>query len=325
MTTARNRVVVILILALLAWPLGVAAQQARIYRVGVVTMGGPYEGAVDGLRDGLKELGLEEGKQVILHVRDLRGDPKAVAPAAKGLEAEKVDLIYSVNTSVTVETKRVTRSVPMAFYVGSDPVAVGLVESIRRPGGRLTGIYSRSTPLVAKRFELLKEMVPGLRRVAYFYNPASAVTGQNIALVRDAARELKVHVVERRVGSVDELRAGLEALKPGEVDGLLYLDGMAVSQTGIIVDAARTKKLPTIGGDRTTVVRGGLASYGVSYYTVGRLVAKQVQQILLGAKPGDMPIEQVDRLHLAINLKTAKALGVTIPPSVLIRADEVIE
>jgi putative ABC transport system substrate-binding protein len=325
MTTARIRVVVILTLALFVWPLVVRAQQSRVYRVGVIIQGGPYWAAVDGLREGLKDLGLEEGKQVILHVRDVKGDLKAVAAAARALEAERVDVIYSVSTSTSVDVKRATRSVPVAFYAGADPVSVGLVDSVRKPGGRLTGIHSRTTPLIAKRLELLKEMAPAIRRVGYFFNPGGPVSAQMLTLTKDAARELKLQLVERPVSSVDRLHAALEALRPGEVDALSYLDAMVVSQIGLIIDAARAKKLPLIGGDPTAVTAGALASYGVSYHTMGRLAARQVQQILLGAKPADMPVEQVDRYHLALNLKTAKALGVTIPPSVLIRADEVIE
>jgi len=325
MTTARLRVVVILTLFLVASTLPVHAQQARVYRVGVVIMGGSYWAAVDGLREGLKELGLEEGKQVILHVRDVRSDIKAVAAAAKALEAEKVDLIYSVSASASVEVKRATRSVPISFYAGADPVTAGLVESVRKPGGRITGVHSRSTPLIVKRLELLKDMIPGVRRVAYFYHPATAIAPLTLKLTRDAAHDLKLQLVERPTGSVGELRAALEALRPGEVDALTFLDGTVVSQIEMMIDAAKTKKLPIVAGDPASVKAGALAAYGVSYHTMGRLAARQVQQILLGANPADMPIEQVDRFYLGVNLKTAKALKLTIPPSVLIRADEVIE
>ena len=317
--------ILILILALLAAPLAVQAQQARAYRIGVVHLGGPYSAAVDGLRDGLNELGLEEGKQLIFHVRDVKGDPKSVEAAARSLEREKVDLIFSVATSVTIAVKRATQSVPIVFYAGTDPVEVGLVKSFAKPGGRLTGIHSRSVPLVAKRLQLLKEMIPAVRRVVYFYNPGNPINQQGIRFARDAARKLKVELVERQVGSVEELRAGLDALQPGEADALTYVDGMVTSQEEMVIDAATKKKLAIVVGERTSVAKGALASYGVSYYTNGRLAAKLVQRVLQGASPADMPVEQVDRLHFVVNLKTAKALGLRIPPSVMIRADEVIE
>jgi putative tryptophan/tyrosine transport system substrate-binding protein len=311
---------------LLASPLAAEAQQARVYRVGVVLHGGPYLGAVDGLRKGLAELGLEEGKQFILHVRDGKGDLKAVEQAAGDLEREKFDLIYSLGTRVTVVVKRATKTVPIVFNAGNDPVSTGLVESFRKPGGRLTGTYSRSAELTAKRLELLKEMVPRLRRVVTFYNPANLTTQLGVKIARDAARHLKVELVEHRVGSVEELRAGLRALRAGEADAFCSMpDGMVISQTALIIDTASAKKLPTMFIEQESVAQGGLASYGVSYAAIGRLSARYVHRILLGADPGDLPVEQLDRLYFVINLKTAKALGLTIPQSLLLRADEVIQ
>jgi putative ABC transport system substrate-binding protein len=311
---------------LLAAPVAVEGQQARVYRVGVIVQGGPYLGAVDGLRKGLAELGLEEGKQLILHVRDGKGDLKAVEQAARDLEREKVDLIYAVTTSAALAVKRVTKTVPIVFYAGTDPVVSSLVKSFPKPGGRLTGIYGRIADLTAKRLELLKDMVPRLRRVVIFYDPDRAGAARRMEAARDAARQLKVELLERRVTSAEALRAGLGALRVGEADALLSAgDSMVISQTALVIDIARVKKLPTMFTELDSVVNGGLASYGVSYDAMGRLSAKYVQRILLGASPGDLPVEQVDRLHFVINLKIAKALGLTIPQSVLLRADEVIQ
>jgi putative ABC transport system substrate-binding protein len=311
---------------LLAAPLAAEAQQARVYRVGVVLQGGPYLGAVDGLRKGLAELGLEEGKQFVFHVREGKGDLKAVEEAAGDLEREKVDLIYSVATSVTLAVKRATKTVPIVFYAGSDPVALGLVESFRKPGARLTGIYGRLSDLEAKRLELLKEMLPRLRRVVIFYNPDNRSAQRGVEEARDAARQLKVELLERRVASVEELRAGLRALRAGEADAYFTgVDAMVISQEALVIETARAKKLPTMFSDQDSVAKGGLASYGVSYFAMGRLAAKYVQRILLGSNPGELPVEQVDRLYFVINLKTAKALGLALPPSLLQRADEVIQ
>lgn len=310
----------------LASPLAAGAQQARVYRVGVVIQGGPYLGAVDGLRKGLAELGLEEGKQLILHVRDGKGDLKAVEQAARDLEREKVDLIYAVTTSAALAVKRVTKTVPIVFYAGTDPVALGLVESFRKPGGRLTGIYGRIADLTAKRLELLKEMVPRLRRVVIFYDPDRPAAERRMEAGREAARRLKVDLLERRVSSVEDLRAGLGALRAGEADALLSAgDSMVVSQTALVNDVARAKKLPTMFTELDSVAKGALASYGVSYAAMGQLSAKYVQRVLLGANPGELPVEQVDRLYFVINLKTARAIGLTIPQSVVQRADEVIQ
>lgn len=326
MTTPRLTLTGILILALVAVPHAVEAQQARVYRVGVVLHGGPHSSTIDGLRDGLRKLGLEEGKQFVLHVRDGKGDLKSVEAAARSLEGEKVDLIVAMSTSVTLAAKRATKSVPIVFYVGTDPVSTGLVESFRKPRGRLTGIHSQSAGLTAKRLELLKEMVPRFRRVVTFYSPDNPAAQQAVKIARDAARQLKVELVERPVASVEELRAGLRALRPGEADAFVYVsDAMVASQAQLIIESARAKRLPTMFQERGSVAKGALAAYGESFYTIGRLLAKHVQRVLLGADPGDLPVEQVDRFHFVINLKTAKALGLTIPQSLLARADEVIE
>jgi putative ABC transport system substrate-binding protein len=313
-------------IALLAGPLAAEAQQPRVYQVGVVLQGGVYSQAVDGLRDGLRELGLEEGRQVVLQIHDAKGNLKVVEAAAKRLEEEKVDVIYAVATSVTLATKRATKAVPIVFYAGTDPVVVGLVESFRKPGGRLTGIHGQLTDLTAKRLELLKALIPGLRRVVTFYSPDNSAAQQSVKIAREAARRLNVELMERLVASVEELRAGLRALRPGEADAFLYVsDAMVGSQTAMIIATARAKRLPTMLSTKGTVAMGALASVGESYYVIGRLSARHIHRVLLGADPGQLPVEQLDRPEFVINLKTAKALGLTIPQSVLLRADEVIQ
>ena len=320
-----RRETVLALLALGAAPLVANAQQVRIYRVGVVLLGGSYLPAIDGLRDGLKKLGLEEGKQFVLHLRDTKGDLTSVDAVAKELEDEKVDVIFAVARSVTTAARRGTKRVPIVFYSGTDPVTAKLVESFAKPGGRLTGIYGRNTDLTGKRLELLKAMVPTLRRVVTFYNSASPATGYVLKLARDAAHLLKIELVERPVKSVEELRAGVRAIRRADADAFCYLaDAMVISQSDLIIDAAKEKRMATIFADPATVAKGALASYGQSYRALGRLAAKHVQQILLGADPASLPVEQIDRLYFAINLKTAKAIGITIPQSVQVRADEII-
>ena len=311
---------------LLSAPLAAEAQQARVYRIGIVLQGGPYFADIDGLREGLKELGLVEGKHFVLDVRDTKGDLTLVESATRALEEQKVDLIYSITTSVTLAAKRATKNVPIVFYSGTDPVAVGLVESFRKPGGRLTGVYGRFTELTAKRLELLKEMMPRLRRVVIFYSPDNPAAQISMRIARDAAGRLQVKLIERPVDSVEALRASLRALRPGEADAFIYAsDAMIVSQEELVRDTSRAKKLPTMLSYQGNVSKGALASYGENRFTLGRLAAQYIHRVLLGANPGDLPIEQIDKLHFVVNLKTAKALGLTIPPSLLARADEVIQ
>ena len=312
---------------LLAAPFAAETQQAgRVYRIGVVLQGGPYFADIDGLRDGLKELGLVEGRHFVLDLRDTKSDLSLVESVARTLEEQKVDLIYSITTSVTLAAKRATKSVPIVFYTGTDPVAVGLVESFRKPGGRLTGVYGRFTELTAKRLELLKDMMPRLRRVVIFYSPDNPAAQISMRIARDAAGRLQVKLVERPVDSVEAPRAGLRALRPGEADAFIYAsDAMIVSQEELFLDTSRTKKLPTMLSYQGNVSKGALASYGENRFTLGRLAAQYIQRVLLGANPADLPIEQIDKLHFVVNLKTAKALGLTIPTALLARADEVIQ
>jgi len=212
------------------------------------------------------------------------------------------------------------------FFAGEDPVDSGLVNSFAKPGGRVTGITSLSVDLTAKRLEILKALSPKLRRVVTFYGSANPVARESAATARRAAQQLGLEFDYREVRSVAELQAGLNALKTDEGEAIfLVSDAMVVSQTQLIADVAKAKKVPTMFSERSAVVGGGLASYGVSYYAVGRLAAKYVHRMLLGANPADLPVERFDRFDLVINMKTAKQLGLTIPQSLLLRADEVIQ
>ena len=249
---------------LLAVPLS-NAQSARIYRVGVVLAGGPYYHAVEGLRDGLKEVGLTEGQDYVFDVRDTKGDLKAAEEAARSLEEEKVDLIFSVPTSVSLAAKRATTKIPIVFFAGSDPVESGLVSSFAKPGDRITGVYSLSQELTGKRLEMLKQIAPRIQKVAVFYNPANPVVADSVKSARDAARQLGIVLIEREVRSSDELQGGLRALTNAAADAMfLVTDATIESHASLIVEAGKIKKLPTMFYDRSLVAEGGLASCDAS-------------------------------------------------------------
>src|SRR5215831_1086083 len=218
MRTPRPIVIVVLMFAILGAPLAAGGQTpGTVPHVGVIYFsGGRFHVWVDGLRQGLRELGLEEGKHLVLDIREIPYDLKAVEAAASDLEGGKVDLIYTVTTSVTTAAKRATVHTPLVFFAGTDPVAAGLVESLARPGGRLTGVHTRTMDLTAKRLEILKEMIPRLGRVVTFYNPDMAISRESAQMTRKAVHQLGVQLVERHVRSIEELRRGLEALKPRE-------------------------------------------------------------------------------------------------------------
>ena len=303
-----------------------AQQQAKVDRVGVIHLGGPFSTVVDGLREGLRELGLQEGKQFVLEMQDVRGDLKMVEEAARKFEREKVKLIYAVTTPVVTGVMQGTRDTPVVFSVGSDPVVAGFVQSFVKPGGRLTGVHYLVRDLTAKRLEILKEILPKLRVVVTFYDPRDRVAREAAELGREEAKRQGMQFVERHAGSVEELRRGLQALKAGEADAYFYTaDAMVISQAQLIIDTAMAKRLPTMFHEQSLVAKGSLASYGQSYYEIGHVSAKYVQRVLTGAHPRDLRVETVDNVELAINLKSAKQLGLTIPPNVLARADKVIK
>jgi len=193
-------------------------------------------------------------------------------------------------------------------------------------GGRLTGIHYLSNDLTGKRFEILKEILPKVRKVVTFYDPSNETAMSNAKSAREAARQLKVEFIERHVVSAEALQLDLKRLQAQEADAYFYTgDAMVSSQAQFIIAAARAKKLATMFQDPGLVAQGALVGYGVSYYEVGRLSAKYVQRILAGSSPKNLPVESLSRLELAVNLKTARELGVTIPQSVLFRADKIIE
>ncbi len=187
-------------------------------------------------------------------------------------------------------------------------------------------MHNRLVDLTGKRLEILKEMIPRLRRVVTFYDPSNPVTSESARRGREVAQQLGVQIVERRVSSPEELRLGLQGLKPREVDAFIITpDAIVASQSQLIIDVAKIKRLPTMFHEVSRVANGALASYGYNYREAGRMAAKYVQRIVAGAHPGDLPVENYDRVELALNLRTARDLGVTIPPSVRARADTVIE
>ncbi len=303
-----------------------SAQPAKPYRIGVLFPGGAQYETLNGLRDGLKELGLEEGKQLTLLLNDTKGDAAVTEQAAKAFEKDNVSLIYALTTTIITKAKSATTNVPIVFAIGSDPVTGKLVDSFAKPGGRLTGVHFLVRDLTAKRLEVLKEILPKASRVLTYYDPTSRVAVEGTKMARDEAKRLGIKLIERHVSSVDDLKSELQKLKQGEADALFFTpDPMVGSQSQLIIDTAKTKKLPTMFQEQTMATQGALASYGQNYREIGRLSAKYVQRVLNGAKPQDMKIETVDSVELAINLQTAKQLGVTIPPQVLARAQKVIK
>jgi len=323
---SKKSIYLALSLWLFALCLPAHAQQAKIYRIGVIFPGGPLYETIEGLRHGLKELGLQEGKQYTLDIRDTKGDAKAAEDAARDFEREKFNLLYVITSTLIAAAKSATVNTPIVFTIGSDPVALGLVSDFAQPGGRLTGIHYPVKDLTAKRLEILKEMLPKVGRVLTIYDPKNKVAADGAALAREEAKRLGLKLIERHVNSLDELRKALQEIKSKEADAFFYIaDALVVSQAQLIIDTAKAKKLPTMFQDQSLVAKGGLASYGQNFYEIGRVSAKYVQRVLSGTPPKELKIETVDSVELAINLQTAKQLGVNIPPQLLARAQKVIK
>jgi len=235
-------------------------------------------------------------------------------------------LIYALTTPIITTAKAATTKTPIVFAIGSDPVTGGLVDSFPKPGGRLTGVHYPVRDLTAKRLEILKEIVPKISRVLTYYDRTNRVAAEGVAMARDEGKRLGIKLIESHVSSVNDLQRELQKLKHEDADAFFFTpDPMVASQAQSIINTAKAKKLPTMFQEQSLVANGALAAYGQNYREIGRLSAKYVQQVLNGAAPKDMKIETVDSVELAINLHTAKQVGITIPPQLLARAKMVVK
>jgi putative ABC transport system substrate-binding protein len=327
MTAGRRFLLVLGIVLTIAAPMAraIEAQSSRLVKIGALTESWGPTPAIVGLRDGLQELGLRENKDFVIGVRFAQGNLAELPEAARALVRHGVDLIVTTGDSALKAAQMATTRIPIVSLGGSDPVEAGLVKSFARPGGNITGIADLEFELVPKRMEIFRELIPGLRRVLLVYDVTNAVAVSRLQVHRDAAHRLGLTLVERPVRTEDEARTAISTVRKGEVDGIFAPRLLSLNIPGLILEIAPKRGIPTMFDDTFYVERTGLASYAANLYGLGRQAARLVDKILKGEKPGDVPIEQPTRFELAINLKAAKALGITIPPSILLRADRVIE
>ncbi len=303
---------------------GVAAQPARLVKIGALTEAwGPTVGIV-GFRDGLQELGYRENEHFVIGVRFTQGDTAALPAAARELVQHGADVLFAQGENAAKAAQTATNRIPIVFVGGSDPVGLGLVQSFARPGGNITGVTDLDIDLTPKRLQIFKEIIPSLRRVL-LPHAGDAYSLSQLDVYRAAARRLGVVLVEKPLRTQEEAEATILGVRKGEVDGVLSPRFLSLNIPGFMLEATTKRAIPTMFHDTFWVERGGLASYSASAYQVGRQAARLADKILKGAKPADLPVEQPTRFELAINLKTARALGLTIPRSVLLRADRVIE
>lgn len=302
------------------------AQQAkRVYRIGALNEAwAPNHPAVEGLKAGLKDLGVEEGRDVTFDIRFTGGKVEAMPETAAALVKTGVNLIFTSGEPATQAVQAATQTIPIVFTLVGDPVASGIVKEVAHPGGNATGVSGLRTELTPKRLEVLKALVPPLRRVVAIYHGDDLASLASIRKAQEAAPLLKLELVARPVSTREELAAALKVLRPG--DGLLHLTSSAsLDIPGQILETSLSARIPAVFASAFWISHGGLISYGSDYYAEGVQSARLVAKILRGARPQDLPVEGANRIELAINLKTARALGLTVSPSILIRADRVVQ
>ena len=308
-------------------PAATSAQRKEPAKIGVLTEGWGPTPAVVGLRDGLQALGYREDEHFHLGVRFTRGDVGALVPGAKDLVAAGSDVIFAVTANAAVAAQRATTVKPIVFAeVMGDPVKLGLVRSFARPGGNVTGVSTLADELGSKRLELFKELVPGLRRVLFVYDPADPMMTAAAASHRDAARQLGIVLVERTPRTQEEASQAIGRVRRSEVDGIMAAPtGVALNIPGAVLDAATRQQIPAMFNAGFWVERGALAGYGPDFYDSGRQAARLVAKILNGESPATIPVETHSRIEFVINLKVARLLKLQPGPALLQRADRLIE
>ena len=317
-----------LALNIIAAPLAAEAQQAgRVYRIGFLgaTSASGYAPQVQAFRGGLRDLGYVEGKNLAIDFRWAEGKYARLPELAAELVLLKPDVLVTHAPAGTLAAKRATATIPIVMGVVGDAIAMGLVESLARPGGNVTGSSFFFPELNAKRLEVLKEALPRVSRVGVLLNPDNPANVATLRAMEETARSVKIRLHAVDVRSPAEFEGAFATMVKGRVGALaVYDDAMLIAEAARIAHLARKNRLPTIGFIEYAKA-GGLLAFGVNFPDLWRRAAGFVDRILKGAAPGDLPIEQPTRFELVVNLKTAKALGLTIPPSVLVRADEVIQ
>ena len=325
----RTALAVIFALALLAAPLAAGAQQGRkTGRIGILVneRDAPSSVNMRAFREGLHDLGWVEGRNLVLEYRFTEYHFERLPELAEQLVRLNVDVIFAPSSTQVRAAKQATTSIPIVFAIHNDPIGTGDVASLARPGGNITGLSQMATDLAPKQIELLREAVPGVRRLAILWNPTTPSHGPSLPVATQTARRLGLEPDILDATNWSEFERAYEAAVRHHVEAALILTSPASAvENARLAQLALRHRLPTMHGFPEFVRAGGLISYAANRAGLYRRAATFVDKILKGAKPADLPVEQPTKFELVINLKTAKALGLTIPPSLLLRADQVIE
>src|SRR5438128_11161496 len=302
-----------------------AQKQVSVPRIGVLLLGAPPNANLDAFIQRLRELGNIEGKNILIEYRFAEGKADRLPELATELVRLKVGAIFTTGTPAIFALKQATKTIPIVFFSTSDPIGTGVVASLAHPGGNITGMSGLASDLWPKRLELLKEIFPKLSRVAMLWNKNNDGMALEAKATQEVARPLGVALQDRGVKDPNELEVVFAVMTKDRPDAFLFLmDPVLISYQKRILDFLAKNRLPAIFQSRDWVEAGGLMSYGPDYAAMFRRAASQMDKILKGTKPAEIPVEQPTKFELFINLKTAKEIGVTIPQSVLYRADKVI-
>jgi putative tryptophan/tyrosine transport system substrate-binding protein len=306
-------------------PLPADAQRAgAVPKIGVIRTPPSSDAPYRAFLQGLGELGYVEGKSILIEYR--WGEPRQFPEHARELVRLNVELIFAPNPQAIQAAKQATSTIPIVFAVGGDPVRTGVAASLARPGGTATGLTALGSELGGKRLELLKEIVPGLARVAVLWNSAVPDKQVELAQMEAPARKLGLQLQPAEARGLEEFERAFTSIVNGRAQAMITLgEPLMYSHRALLLEFAAKHRLPAIFNWREFVEAGALIGYGPSISDLYRRAATYVHKILKGAKPGELPIEEAKTFELVINLRTARALGLTIPPSVLVRADHIIE
>ena len=324
--SSRRQFISLLGGAAVVWPLAARAQQAGVPLVGLLVSTQIDDRQIAAIRQGLKDAGYTEGRNVAIKYRSGDGRFDRLPAMAAELAADAPAAIIALAPAAALAAKAATTTIPVLFAIGGDAVDLGLVSSLNRPGGNVTGVTFFVNTLGAKRLELLRELVPSAAHIGFLVNPANPTSESQVADVRAAARERRVDLLVVNAGSEREIDAGFASFVQQRVNAIVIgADSLFLSRRDQVVGLAARHALPAIYNLREYVDNGGLITYGASITDAFRLAGGYAGRILKGEKPPDLPVQQTVKFELAVNLKTAKALGLTVPDKLLVAADEVIE
>jgi putative ABC transport system substrate-binding protein len=326
--TTRRRVLIAFGAGVLAAPIATLAQQRKVWRIGMLETISPALNSanLDALRRGLGELGYVEGQNIVIEYRSADGQQERFPELASELVRLKVDLIVTRGTPAALAAKNATSTIPIIIIAAADPVASGVVASLARPGGNVTGLSALNVEIYAKRVELLRELVPKLARVACMFNITNPSFPPQWKAVERAGKSLGVEVLLLDVRTPEALKRAFDVATRERAQALMFgLGTIMQANRRLIIDLAAKHRLPAIYGSSEFVDAGGLISYAVSFPYLYYRAATYMDRIVKGAKPADLPVEQPTKFELVVNQKTAKTLGIAIPQSLIFRADRVIE